>query len=60
MTIVEHLLLSNIIYIPKKNNAGLEIPLLNAIIADLRNLINNITSRSGGGGDPNEPDIGYA
>ena len=42
----------------RKGNQELHIQLSNAIVADLQSQINNITSGSGGGGDPNEPEIG--
>ena len=59
LTTIELLQLNNIIYIPTKNNAELNMHLLKILIADLQNQMNNITSGSGGGGaDSNEPDIG--
>ena len=59
MTTVKHLIYQNPFFTQqRKGNQGLQIQLLNNIVAHLHNQINNINTSGSGGGDPNEPEIG--
>ena len=52
------ILQQNYVTYQRKGNQELHIQLLNNIVADLQNQIDNITSGSSGGSDPNEPEVG--